>query len=86
MPKAKIYTVDGVTGTLTQICDHFGIKKETAKHRLRRGMSVEEAIKTPVRSAKQYTVNGFTGSLKEVSEHFGASYSVVEQRLKSGMS
>lgn len=42
------YTVNGVTGTLTEICNHFGILQQTVSYRMKnRGMTLEEAIFTP---------------------------------------
>lgn len=45
-PKRKTYTVRGVTGTLTQLHDRFGIKITTAavSYRLRRGWTIEDAL------------------------------------------
>ena len=43
------YTVRGVTGNLPALCRHFNfVAKDTARFRIKRGMSVEEAVITPV--------------------------------------
>lgn len=44
----KQYTVKGITGTVKQLCAHFGIVSDPcANYRISHGMSVEDAILTP---------------------------------------
>lgn len=40
----KRYTVNGVTGSLPEIAEHFNIKYSTLYKRLRCGMSLEEVV------------------------------------------
>lgn len=41
----KVYTVRGVTGTVSEICNYFGVLPQTVSYRMKhRGMSIEEAI------------------------------------------
>lgn len=41
---AKKYTVNGFTGSLQEIAEHFNIKYSTLYKRLRCGMSLEEVV------------------------------------------
>lgn len=44
----KEYTVNGFTGTVSEICEHFGILAQTVHYRMKyRGMSLEEAVFEP---------------------------------------
>ena len=50
-PNKPQFTVNGFTGTLTEICNHFGVIKQTVDYRMKqRGMTIEEAIFTPTNS------------------------------------
>lgn len=42
------YTVRGVTGTIAEVCNHFGVIPQTAAYRMKqKGMTLEEAIFAP---------------------------------------
>ena len=84
--KIEIYTVNGFTGSSTQIAKHFNIKNGTLRDRInKQGMSMEDAVNTTVReNEKIYTVNGFTGNLTQIAKHFNISYTVLRQRLHKG--
>lgn len=44
----KQYTVKGITGTVKQLCAHFGVVSDSCvNYRISHGMSVEDAILTP---------------------------------------
>lgn len=44
----KTYTINGFTGTLTEVCKHFNMRQQTVKYRMdHRNMSLEEALFTP---------------------------------------
>lgn len=46
----KQYTIKGFTGTLKDVCNHYGINPQTVAYRMKqRGMSMEEAIFTPTK-------------------------------------
>ena len=50
-PNKPQFTVNGFTGTLVEICNHFGVIKQTVDYRMKqRGMTIEEAIFTPTNS------------------------------------
>lgn len=47
----RILTVNGVTGCMTDLADHFGINLRTVKNRIdRSGWTVEKAFNTPVKN------------------------------------
>ena len=48
MPKPVLYTVDGVTATLPYHCKVYEINERTVRRRMQHGMTVEDALKTPV--------------------------------------
>lgn len=85
----EVYTVNGLTGTLSQICIDLGLPYNTIKGRLFRGMTIEAALSKPIvnknNNRKVYTVDGFTGNLTEVCTHFGVSYSAVSTRISRGV-
>ena len=45
--RKQIYTVDGYSGTIKQICDKYKINPETIKYRMKTGMTLEEALRKP---------------------------------------
>lgn len=48
LDRAPKYTAFGVTGTLNQLTDQFGVvSKEAVRLRVKGGMPIEEALKTP---------------------------------------
>ena len=90
--KNKIYTYKDFTGTLKEIIEYFNldINYKALYNRLHKGMTIEEAIETPIvkiHKAKIYTYNGFTGTLKEIIEYFNLSinYDTIQGRLYKGM-
>lgn len=51
---APRHTVRGVTGTMGELARHFGINKNTVWTRIyRKGMSLEDALTTPVKTPQQ---------------------------------
>ena len=89
--KAKIYTYKDFTGTLKEIIEYFdlSINYKTLKNRLRKGMTIEEAIETPITNnkAKIYTYKDLVGTSKEIIEHFGLDikYRTLQNRLSKDM-
>ncbi len=45
----RVFTVRGITGCLTELAEHFGIRKRRVYHRLEHGWTVEKAFTQPVR-------------------------------------
>ena len=80
----KIYTVNGFTGNLTQIAEHFNINYTTLCSRINKGMSIEDAVNTPVEEIETYTVNGFTGNLTQIAKHFNVNRKTLKYRLEHG--
>ena len=82
----KIYTVNGFTGTLKEIAEHFDVNYGTLRDRInKQGMSIEKAVNISIReNEKIYTVNGFTGNLTEIAKHFDINYNPLRQRLHKG--
>lgn len=82
----KIYIVNGFTGNLRQIAEHFDIKRQTLSYRLNKGFTIEEAVNTTVRKLEKfkiYTINGFTGTLIQIAEHFNIKYSTLFNRMNN---
>lgn len=68
----KVYTVQGVTGCVIELCEHFEIDVRLFYNRRKQdGWSVEKSLTEPIREAEQITVAGVTGSLRALSIHFG---------------
>lgn len=64
MPKIVLYTVDGFTAQLPALSKKYGKKEDTVRNRMKHGMSLEEALKTPLRSRGTDNIS----ILKEVSK------------------
>lgn len=65
-------TVLGVTGTVGEICKHFGLTETCVSTRmLRKGMTFEEALLVPSERVKVITINGESKSPKVWYEAFG---------------
>ncbi len=80
----KIYTIQGVTGCVVELCEHFGINKYSFYTRLQKGWSVERAFTEPINEPDIITVSGFTGTFPQVANHFGISSLRAFKRIKSG--
>lgn len=87
-PKGKRYTVRGVTGTLRELVEHFGVSNyQRARVQVLRGWSVEDAVTTPADGSskfKRYKVFGQEMTLKEIERKYGVSPSTVRSRLERG--
>jgi len=44
----RSHTVDGVRGTIVELAKRHGVSDSTVRRRMRAGMSLEQALKTPV--------------------------------------
>ena len=49
MPRPKIYTVNGFSGTIKELGDYFSINWKTIATRMRNGWTVEQATSVPVK-------------------------------------
>lgn len=65
------FIYQGFKGTVPQIINYFNIdiNKKTVYDRLSKGMSIQEALETPLRS-EGYVYKGISGSIPEIVEHF----------------
>lgn len=81
----EMWEIDGVTKAAEDWCGEIGVSRETVKNRLKKGMTLKEALykkRSPI-----VTVFGITGTLREVSKHFGFLPETVRYRMKyRGMS
>ena len=73
--------------TLTAMCQHYGLRLDTYRRRLKKGFSKEEAL-----TYKPYQSEIFTdhkgntfASRQEMAEHYGFDISTFTRRLKKGM-
>lgn len=96
--EVPIYTVNGVTGSLTSLCEHFK-KSQQERHRIwgrinTLGWSAEQAFAYPKRinqyrggggpKGRAYTVGGITAGLTELCEVFGINKNTAISRLRKG--
>jgi hypothetical protein len=78
---------DGKRLTMAQWARELGIKKETLAGRIRRGGSIDAALKSPVKTrCKKLTLNGETLLVKEWAARYGINRWLIDQRLNDGWS
>lgn len=64
-------TVRGVTGTIKELCQHFGVSESAVSTNMTRNkVSLEEALFAPRRRVKKLSINGESHSPKYWYEHF----------------
>ena len=68
-------TIKGVTGTIFELCKHFGVTESALDTRRRKGMSLEEALTMQPLRIKYAVIDGTKKTLKGWYEHFGLEYS-----------
>lgn len=65
-------TVLGITGTIKELCKHFGISEGCVSTRLtRKGWSLEKALTTPQERIKRWSIDGETKSTKDWCIYYG---------------
>lgn len=67
-------TVQGFTGLLSELCQHFGKTQSSVETRMGKGMSLEQALLSPPERIKKVTIDGVAGSPKYWYEYFGLDY------------
>ncbi len=82
----KRYFYKGSHKTLTEIAEISGIKMATLWARLKKGFSIEEALKRPITNAKVFEFNGELTTIYELSKKSGLSAEIIYQRIKRGSS
>lgn len=78
---SAFYYLDGKRYTLTQIANKLGIPRPTLQGRLKRGLSIEEAISIPLRTLK-VEANGETHTITEWSAILQVPRSLIQSRLE----
>jgi len=64
-------TVLGATGTIRELCAHFGVSEGCVSTRMtRRGWSLEKALTTPQERIRRWNINGETKTTKDWCIHF----------------
>lgn len=77
----SIYEYKGETKTVSQLAEKYGINKNTLIWRLSKGMSIKDAIETPIdESRHQKTAIKREGLAKKCKE-YGIRYQTVWQRM-----
>lgn len=82
----SLYEWNGVSKSLREWSEQYGIKYDTLRGRIRKGMSIEEAITESIDRNRYETYNGITKSISEWAEQYGLNRSTLDCRLNSGMS
>lgn len=67
-------TVEGVNGTLAELCKHFNKTLSNVQTRVDKGMSLRDALLSPPERVKKVTIDGVSGSPKYWYECFGLDY------------
>jgi len=80
----KVYTINGITKNATEWARHYKMSPDTLIGRLNRGMTIEEAIATPIKAPELYTINGVSKNVIEWCKEYGISESTVRGRIIEG--
>ena len=88
-PKPALYELDGQTFTLRGWCAQRGLLVATVKGRLRKGLSLREALAAPLQdmphpSARLYEMDGESLPLRAWCDRFHIAYATVYKRLRAG--
>lgn len=71
-------TVLGVTGTIKELCKHFGVSEGCVGTRVtRKGWTLERALTTPQERIRRWSIDGETKSIKEWCEHYELDPKIV---------
>lgn len=76
-------TVQGVTGLLSELCQHFGKTQSSVETRMGKGMTLEQALLSPPERVKKVTIDGVAGSPKYWYEYFGLDYKTTNRKKDS---
>jgi hypothetical protein len=73
-------TIEGINGTLTELCKHFNKTLSNVQTRVEKGMSLRDALLSPPERVKKVTINGISGSPKYWYGEFGLDYKTVKHK------
>lgn len=73
-------TIEGVTGTIEELCRHFNKTVSNVTTRTSKGMSLKDALISPPERIKKVTVDGISGSPKYWYEYYGLVYKTVKRK------
>ncbi|NUW67115.1 hypothetical protein [Vibrio coralliilyticus] len=81
------YEYQGVKG-LNNIARVFGVKVSTLTSRMRRGLSLEEAVKEPIQDKRKHSIYEYQGvkGLPDIARVFGVNESTIKNRIRKGWS
>lgn len=86
-PKAKLYTIGDRSRTLDQWSREYGKSVETVRERLKRGMTILEALTKPSRGSplnvKTITYKGRTMTLQQWADKLDLSVAALSRRLRN---
>lgn len=84
-----MYEYKSFKGTVPEIIKHFelDIKGKTIYDRLKKGMTITEAIEKPIKKHNMYEYKGFKGTLPEIIKYFELKIKrkTIYDRLSKGM-
>ena len=81
--EAEVYETKGGTGTFRELCSLYNVNESTARSRMRRGYSIDEAFDPDFTIRREtYTFRNFTGTKCAVCRKFGVSYQTLRWREK----
>lgn len=85
---AKLYTVNGMTRSLSYWADQAGIQQPTLRRRIKRGVTMEQALAVTLgeRTRAVHTIDGTSKTLHEWADHAGIKYNALIARIHKGRS
>ena len=87
----RVYTYQGFTGSISEICDKFGLDYGMVNNRLQKGWSEEQAFSAPCGAPTEkrnhmLTFNGKTQTVAEWTKELGFKKNTISERLRNGYS
>lgn len=74
-----------------EMCEYWGIKEDALKSRLKKGMTLEEALTTPVKERQWNTectdhLGNHFKSIREMCRYHNINYQTYQRRIENGLS
>lgn len=83
----RMLTFNGEEKCISEWAEIHGMTHDTLSRRLKKGMSIKEALNTPIKKNKKYIdVDGVQMTISAAEKHLGFGSGTIGFRLKSGMS